>query len=162
MPASAGGTWFCNGVLGAYHQGREPDEGELKLFRIDRKIAFDWKLGSPAEGIEGDDFSVVWSGYLRPPVSGEYTFRVYSDDGVRLYVNSVMLIDRWEPVNLEMTAAKEKIFLREGEFYPLRLEYKEHYINSTVYLFWEAPGLELSVVPEDCFFVEREIFDKYK
>lgn len=152
---------FCSGVLGSYYSKSEPGEDGIKMIRIDKKVAFDWGLESPHKCISADNFSVVWSGFITPAVSGEYLFRVYSDDGVRLYVDSVKLIDRWEPVNLEMTVARDRIYLKKGEFYPFCLEYKEHYINSTVYLFWEAQGVELSVVPENCFYVKREIYDKY-
>lgn len=164
VPVAAWGQeMFCNGILGMYYNKSEPvDDGDIKMIRIDEKIAFDWKLDSPDSLIGKDNFSVVWSGFVTAPESDDYIFRVYSDDGVRLYVNSVELIDRWEPVNLEMIVAKDKIYLKKGEFYSFRLEYKEHYINSTVYLFWESDAVELSVVPESFFYVKKEVYDTYK
>lgn len=162
LPAHTSPSEFYNGILGSYYCKSKPADEYIRLMRIDKKIAFDWKLDSPDQSIGTDNFSVVWSGFISPPASGEYVFKVYSDDGVRLYVDSVELIDRWEPVNLEVTAAKDRIYLEKGKFYPLRLEYKELYINATVYLFWEAEDVELSVVPENCYYVKREIYNKYK
>ncbi|MCC6014683.1 MAG: hypothetical protein LM564_03145 [Desulfurococcaceae archaeon] len=40
-------------------------------------------------------FALVYQSLVYLPQSGTYTFEVYSDDGVRLYVNGTLLIDGW-------------------------------------------------------------------
>ncbi|MEO7318284.1 MAG: lamin tail domain-containing protein, partial [Chthoniobacteraceae bacterium] len=46
-------------------------------------------------GVGVDQFSVRWSGQVRPTSTGTYTFFTNSDDGVRLYVNSQTIVDNW-------------------------------------------------------------------
>jgi hypothetical protein len=48
-----------------------------------------------AVGAPSTNFALVYQSYIYLPQSGTYTFEVYSDDGVRLYVNGTLLIDGW-------------------------------------------------------------------
>ena len=36
-----------------------------------------------------------WTGQVQAPVTGNYTFSTVTDDGVRLWINGVLLIDAW-------------------------------------------------------------------
>ena len=58
-------------------------------------LNFNRSQGSPATELGPDNFSVRWSGEVQPLYSQEYTFYTVSDDGVRLWVNGVKLIDNW-------------------------------------------------------------------
>jgi hypothetical protein len=44
------------------------------MVRIDPHIHFDWGEGSFAAGEPVDDFSVRWTGYFIPKISGDYQF----------------------------------------------------------------------------------------
>ena len=68
--------------------------GTPALVRNDARIDFDWGGGSPGPGVGGDYFSVRWRGTIDVS-SGRYRFTTYSDDGVRLWVNGRLLIDKW-------------------------------------------------------------------
>lgn len=61
----------------------------------DPQINFDWGKGSPASGVDPSTFSVRWTGKIKPTYSETYTFTTTADDGVRLWVNGQLLIDRW-------------------------------------------------------------------
>lgn len=70
--------------------------GSPALVRTDKTINFDWGTGSPEGGIvSNDQFSVRWTGNLDVS-GGRYTFNVAADDGVRLWVNGQLLIDKWQ------------------------------------------------------------------
>ena len=56
---------------------------------------FDWGTGSPGSSVSSDNFSAKWTGQVKAPVSGSYTFTVTGDDGVRLFLNGVKVIDGW-------------------------------------------------------------------
>ncbi len=45
--------------------------------------------------LAGDTYSVRWTGFVQPHFSQTYTFRTNTDDGVRLWVNGVQIINRW-------------------------------------------------------------------
>lgn len=63
--------------------------------RCETAINYDWGSGSPANsGVGPDYFSVRWTG-TRTFAGGDVTFATTTDDGVRLYLDGVLLIDQW-------------------------------------------------------------------
>jgi hypothetical protein len=80
------------GLRGEYFQNI--DFTELVTDRIDPNINYDYQLGAPAgTPLQADTFSIRWTGYLLPAIDGVYQFRVEADDGVRLYLDDLLLID---------------------------------------------------------------------
>ena len=63
--------------------------------RVDAALNFNWGEGSPVPGIAPDTFSVRWIGSITPRYSELYTFTANADDGLRIWVNGVKLIDDW-------------------------------------------------------------------
>lgn len=82
------------GLRAEYFNNRELS-GAVVVSRTEASVDGDWGDGSPVGGAGRDDFSVRWSGQVEAPVSGEYVFSTVSDDGVRLWVNGVLVIDNW-------------------------------------------------------------------
>jgi len=66
------------------------------LVREDSKIDFDWGANSPDVSIPTDNFSVRWSRTLTL-AGGAYRFTTDTDDGVRLKVDGVTVIDHFIP-----------------------------------------------------------------
>lgn len=58
------------------------------------KIEFDWGNGSPAPGVNADNFSARWTANINFP-PGTYRFIARSDDGVRVTVGGERIIDAW-------------------------------------------------------------------
>jgi uncharacterized protein YraI len=55
----------------------------------------DWGAGSPAPGLINDDnFSARWIGTFYFD-AGDWIFRTRTDDGVRVYIDGIRLIDAW-------------------------------------------------------------------
>jgi hypothetical protein len=48
-----------------------------------------------AVGAPSTYFAFVYQSFVYLPLSGTYTIEVYSDDGVRVYINGSLVIDRW-------------------------------------------------------------------
>ncbi|MEL7239504.1 MAG: Calx-beta domain-containing protein, partial [Planctomycetota bacterium] len=65
----------------------------LALSRIDSNINNDWGNGSPSSLIDPDTFSIRWTGSILPEFSEEYTFYATSDDGIRVFVDGVKVVD---------------------------------------------------------------------
>jgi hypothetical protein len=57
----------------------------------------DWNTGNPGDlGMTASDtFSVRWSGQLRIDVAGDYSFRLATDDGQRLWIDGLELLNTW-------------------------------------------------------------------
>lgn len=150
------------GILGSYYDSYELfNETAIRMMRIDDDIAWNWKLGSPDPVIEPETYSVKWTGYITVPKTGNYLFRTYSDDGVRLTINGSKLIDRWGHINLEFTTANESVYLEENKLYPITLEYHQIPFNSTIFLFWESEDLPMQLVPSSFYYVDEDIHNAY-
>jgi hypothetical protein len=125
------------GLLGQYHSGVA--FGALLLTRTDATVNFDWAAGSPGTGVPIDNFSVRWTGFVTAPTTGNYTFRTVTDDGVRLWVNDVQVINRW--VDQSATpVSSAPIAMTAGVRVPVRLEYYERGSAAVARLQWVAPG----------------------
>ena len=77
-PTNAPARGKGNGLLG-YYFARTNFQGSV-LVRLDERVDFDWTAGEPAQGVPRDGFSVIWTGDVEPPVSGDYRFSVAADD----------------------------------------------------------------------------------
>ncbi|MEK3794169.1 PA14 domain-containing protein [Paenibacillus sp. FSL R7-0204] len=94
------------------------------MTRIDANVNFGWGLGSPDASIEPDTFSVRWTGSIKAKYSEVYTFHVIADDGVRLWVDGRLILDKWVTQASELTSLP--ITLKAGQNYDIRLEYFEN------------------------------------
>jgi subtilisin family serine protease/uncharacterized protein YbcV (DUF1398 family) len=73
----------------------------------DQKGLSEYFLGSPTDGIGKDHFSVKYVTAKRM-TAGEYILRTKADDGIRIYVDGKLVLDRWfklgeEAVKLQIT-----------------------------------------------------------
>ena len=117
----------------------------LVLTRVDPQVNFEWGTGSPDPSMAVDYFSVCWTGFLTPEESGNYTLYVTSDDGIRLWLDGVMLVDQWKGQSpTEYSAA---VTLTAGNPHPIRLDYYENTGGATIQLWWEGPGIAKQAIP---------------
>ena len=112
--------------------------GSPALTRTEQ-VNFDWSNKSPGAGIAIDNFSVRWTGDVRAPVGGAFRFRTVSDDGVRLWVNGVQVINNWSQHGAT-TNTSNSITLVAGQKYTIRMEYFEAKGNAVARLQWRLPG----------------------
>ncbi|MBP2114946.1 PA14 domain-containing protein [Paenibacillus silagei] len=119
---------------------------DLKLTRTDGVLSFGWGNESPDSSMAADKFSVRWQGLIRPSSSGTYTFYANSDDGVRLWVNGQLLIDKWIPQASELTSLP--IYLLEGQNYEIRVEYFENDGGASFGLSWSSEHQMKEIVPQ--------------
>lgn len=68
--------------------------GAPALVRTDQNIDFDWGSGSPDPLVNTDRFSVRWTA-TKSFAPQTYRFTVGGDDGVRLKIDGVLVIDQW-------------------------------------------------------------------
>lgn len=110
----------------------------LRVARIDPQVFFDWGTGSPHPRVGVDHFSICWTGFITPAQSGTYTFYVTADDGVRLWIDDVMLVNEWRdqaPTEYSATAT-----LTAGNPHPIRIDYYENAGGAVIKLEWSGPG----------------------
>ena len=121
------------GLLGQYWDNQWL-YGMPVVTRQDPDINFDWGLGAVAL-YASDYVSVRWTGFVLPDYSETYTFYVNADDSARLWVNGVMVFDKWDVCCQEFWG---NIALTAGELASIRLEFREVAGNATLSLEWAS------------------------
>ena len=92
-----------------------------------------------------DNFSVRWEGQIKIDHSGEYTFYIISDDGVRLFINDKNIIDNWKAQ--PATESKGTINLQGNKTYPILIEYFEESGGEALILGWESEKFTKRLIP---------------
>ncbi len=111
-----------------------PDlNGKPALVRSDADVRFDWGAGSPDPSLPVDHFSVRWT----RPVSigaGQWRFHATTDDGVRVYVDGLPVIDQWHTTG--PVTYNTSLPLVAGNHY-LRVDYYDDTGSAQIHVWWE-------------------------
>jgi YVTN family beta-propeller protein len=144
---SSAPTQTGTGLTGRYYNGTTLSGSPL-LTRVEA-INFDWASNAPAAAVPKDKFSARWTGRMQVPTSGLYRFQTVSDDGVRVTVNGVQLINSWTNHSTK-TDTSGDINLTAGQYYSVTVEYFENSGKAVARLRWRLPGTTTYVaVPAD-------------
>lgn len=135
-----------SGINADYYIGKNFEK--LALSRVDPAIDFVWN-SSPAAGLPEDGFSVRWQGSIVPAATGAYDFTTRSDDGVRLWLNGVLVIDNWTDHGETWDSAT--INLTAGVPVEVKMEFYENTGSAMARLFWDGPGAPFVAVPATAF-----------
>jgi hypothetical protein len=126
------------------HRGRFPDwkgeyydnpdlVGEPALVRNEVDVNFDWGAGAVEHGLPADNFSARWTQTLMLE-AGAYRFNARVDDGLRMWVDGVMIIDEWHEGGHDVYSGH--ILLDNGP-HDVRIEYLERAGDAFVRVWWE-------------------------
>ena len=118
---------------------------QLKVERTDAQINFNWRFTGPDEALAKNKFSVRWQGQVAAPTDGLYRFHVTANDNVRLWVDGEQVVDAWDKAGYHSETGA--IFLKAGQKYDLRMDYREVRNQAHAKLEWTPPGGERQVVP---------------
>ena len=108
------------------------------------KIDNNWAAGSPTAGLPADNFSVRWEGTINAPVAGTYTFTMTGDDGIRLWVNNQLIINKW--IDQSATTYTATVALTQGQSVPVKMEYYERGGDAVAKLAWTVPTLASQII----------------
>jgi hypothetical protein len=86
-------THHINGWRGEYFNN-ETLSGIPILVRDDADLNFFWELNSPHPLLNADHFSARWTRSLTFS-AGTYRFNATRDDGLRIYVDNNLILDKW-------------------------------------------------------------------
>jgi hypothetical protein len=107
--------------------------GTPTLMRDDAVLDWNWGSGSPAPNLPADNFSARWTRTVALS-AGRYRFSALADDGLRVYVNGVLIINAWHDADARIYT--HEVALDAG-WHTLIVEYYEHTGDARLSLGWE-------------------------
>lgn len=150
------------GLVAEYFSNTQPTANfpaKATVTKTEPLIDFDWGAASPA-GISNDLFKARFTGYVQSLDSGLYTFYVTADDGIRLWVNNQLIIDKW--IDQGATEYSATIILPKCTRNSIRIEYYENGGDAVCKLEWSGPLLNRQPVPTSQLFTAPEIIPNNK
>ena len=126
------------GLRGDYYDGQNFDKyiGTMAAEKID----FYWDRKPPIEGMNPHVCSVRWTGRIKSPQTGTYTFSARVDDGIRVWVGGVQVINNWQ-LN-DVGYSKGRVKMKADQFYRIKIEYFNALNEAEIKLLWELPEPE--------------------
>ena len=144
-----------DGLKGEYFSNSSSSSGfplSATTIQPDLSINFNWCNSNPAPGITPANFKARWTGKLRPLTDDKYTLYLTANDGVRLWINNILLIDSW--TNKTTTTNTGSIFLQKSSDYDIKIEYFSASKMSSCILQWSAPGICKQNIPTSQLYPE--------
>ena len=89
-------------------------------------------------GVLSDYYSSRWAGYIIPPQTGSYTFRIKADDGGRLWLDDRLMAEKWSYDN--QWHESPVLLLAAGEPSKVIMEMYEGGGGDDIDLQWNGPG----------------------
>ncbi|HZQ46230.1 MAG TPA: DUF1800 family protein, partial [Verrucomicrobiae bacterium] len=120
----------------------------LVFTRLDPMVNFIWTTTPPITN--GVYYSVRWTGQVQPQYSETYTFDTKTDDGVKLWVNDQLLINKWQTQGA--TDWTGSIALQAGVRYDIKMEYFNAGGSAQAYLYWYSPSQPEQFIPSTCLY----------
>jgi uncharacterized protein (DUF1800 family) len=111
----------------------------------------DWGVGSPDTTlIYPDYFCARWTGQVLPQYSERYYFVGRADDGVKIWVNNQLIVDRWPGGGA--TDITGGIDLQAGVLYDIKVEYYEATGSAEAHLSWYSDSQPKQIIPTNRLF----------
>ncbi|NUY82385.1 glycoside hydrolase family 3 C-terminal domain-containing protein [Flavobacterium sp. MAH-1] len=99
-------------------------EGKPIASTVDKNPNHNWNEKPDVDGVPADNFSMRYTGVVRPEKTGAYKFGVRGDDGFRLYVDGNEILNEWSD-HAALLRIKE-LSLEAGKEYEVKLEFYEN------------------------------------
>lgn len=148
VTAGSGSAGNCAQLNASYYNNATLS-GTPALTRLEPNVTYNWGSNAPAPGIQADNFSAVWSGYITAPVTDTYTLSMWYDDRFRLYIDNVLVADHWATgccVTRTMTYN-----FTAGQTLPFKIEMSEGGGGAGAYIDWSYTGQAQTRIPPSAF-----------
>lgn len=132
------------GLWGEYFDNNEL-QGEPAVSRLDPHVDFFWGKQKPAPEITVRQYSIRWTGALRPTESGKHLFFSRCRNGhYRISIDGKPIIDTWARERNGMHRAELR--LEAGRRYDVRIEWRKTRVTGNMKFGWRfesgtVPGL---------------------
>ena len=118
--------------------------GEPVLTRIDTHMIHQWwdEGTFPDSIVNTDNFSVRWTGKIKPKISGKYFFNARTtvrsseqDLGIRIFIDNELVVDQWNSLRHWDSGISKRLIAEK--FYDIRVEYIEDIDWAEVTIGWK-------------------------
>jgi glucose/arabinose dehydrogenase len=130
---SPGGGTCAPGTFDAQYFNNMTLSGSPSLERCEQAVDYSWGTGSPDPAVPQDHFSTRWVGSFDFGTTGTYGFSATADDGIRVYVDGVAVIDQWKDQPATTYSALQNVSAGTHE---VRIEYYENAGDAVVRVAW--------------------------
>jgi uncharacterized protein (DUF1800 family) len=156
--ATANGTglqasYYTNSSA-TYSSTNNFNANNLILTRTDPVIDFTWTNGT-SPNLSNGLYTVRWTGQIVPQYSETYYFDTLTDDGVKLWVNDQLLIDKWQSQGA--TDWTNAIALQANTHYNIKLEYLQTGGKGQARLSWYSASQPKQVIPSNRFYPTNSV-----
>ncbi len=133
------------GLWGQYYDNNELS-GEPAVERLDPQVDFFWGKAKPSPEISVRQYSIRWSGGLRPTHDGSHVFYSRCRNGhYRISIGGQTIIDTWERERNGMHSAR--LTLEAGRRYEVLVEWRKTRVSGNMKFGWRhedghVPGLD--------------------
>jgi hypothetical protein len=134
------------GLIGEYFNTTNLT-GTIATTRVDGTVNFptDWGAAPAGTAVTADDnYSVRWTGFVEASTAGSWTFFTTSNDGVRLFIDDVQIINNF--TTHAVTENSGTISLTAG-WHSVRLEFFQQGGVAEITLSFQGPGQTKSIIP---------------
>jgi hypothetical protein len=119
------------------------DFTNLVFTRLDPNINFDWGTStSPAPGMPTQNYSVRWTGKIKPAYSEVYTFTAHFDDACKIYIDGNLILDHSSLGTFTATYAMEA-----DRLYDFQVDFQDIVFSSYIDVKWQSASQALQLVP---------------
>lgn len=110
--------------------------------RVDASVYFALSNGAPAAGVNPDNFSARWEGFIKPEFTETYTYTLAHTTGGRLSIGGTVLIDRFAAAG----TGTATFAATANTYYPIVVEWQNGTGDAEIALKWNSPRVSIEVV----------------
>ena len=129
-----------------------PDFSTLTPVKTGTSANVDISVRTPGRD---DSFAFVWEGAIKIPTPGNYTFTTISDDGSKLYFNSLYVPSATPTVNNDglhaPTSVSGNVSVPAAGSYPIAITFFEKDGGQSMQVYWSGPGIPMQPIPDSAF-----------
>jgi hypothetical protein len=116
------------------------------------EINWSTSIGGPKPSyLPADLYSWMVEGYIYIPTTGEYTFKINSDDASDVFVDGVLVSEYYGPHGMSDAAINTPITLKKGS-YTFRARFEEGGGGDGIIVSWKKPGdSSFTVIPAEYY-----------
>jgi len=138
------------GLSFTYFEGKCESVSDLAHLKPVRKGVV--KTFDLAQRKRDEDFGFEFVGWVRVPADGVYVFYTESNDGSRLYIDDVLVVDNDRPH--AMIERRGEIALAAG-LHPIRVTFFQTGGSHDLNVYYEGPGVAKQRIPQESLFYRQ-------